>query len=94
MDWPFDDPPNVITITSWKILRGEDWIDFVSHDADDGGWQFHGHSGPTSMAEAAVVGLKTIVEHDSSVCELHDLPLGWVATRETQAGPWVRNPND
>lgn len=90
MDWKFEDPKNVAVITSRGIMQAGDWIAFVSHDEDDGGWQFHGEH-PTQEADAAVVALQSIVALDSSVQELADLPLGWHAWRETKDGAWQRS---
>lgn len=89
-NWPFADPPNVAVFTSKKILAGDDWIYYVSHDEDDGAWQFHPKSGPTSESEAAVAGLSTMLALDASIAELADLPLGWCAWRDIPEAPWQR----
>ena len=39
-DWPFSDPPNVAVFTTGQVVRGERAVLYVSHDADDGAWQF------------------------------------------------------
>ena len=88
--WLFQDPPNVAVFTSWRILRGESWIHYVSHDEADGAWQFHPYTGPTPESEAALVALKTIVQLDSSIAVLSDLPEGWCAWRDTPDGEWIR----
>ena len=92
-DWPFDDPPNVAVFTTMRIVRDGAWIEYVSHDADDGTWQFHtpGPAPPTTE-EAAVVGLLEIVHLDASICELVDPPLGWRAWRESKVAVWRRAP--
>lgn len=38
--WLFEDPPNVAVITSNQVLQGNPIL-YVSHDEDDGCWQFH-----------------------------------------------------
>ncbi len=88
--WAFADPPNVAVFTSERILRGEDWIHYASHDADDGAWQFHPSGGITPEHEAAVVALHTIVDLDPSVNALADLPLGWHAWRPDRDAAWQR----
>jgi hypothetical protein len=90
LDWKFQDPPNVAVITNKRIIKSQDWIAHVSHDEDDGGWQFHGR-GPLNEQDAAVVSLRSIVELDPSVAELADLPLGWSASRESPDSPWHRS---
>lgn len=90
-EWKFADPPNVAVITTRKVLSGEDWIALVTHEADDGAWQFlNSQSEPLTEADASVVGLSEIVELDTSVMELADLPLGWCAWRDSPASPWQR----
>ncbi len=89
--WLFDDPPNVATITVRQILDGTRPVLLVVHDADDSCWQFLTGE-PFEVADGMVVGLKTMVEHDPSLAELADLPLGWRAWREQPGGPWQRVP--
>jgi hypothetical protein len=80
----------VITVKS--IARREDWIAYVSHDEDDGSWQFHTNSPePPSEADAAVVSLASIVEMDPTIPMLADLPLGWQAVRSDISAPWHRS---
>ena len=89
--WPFSDPPNLAVIVNWEILRGEAWIAYVSHDEDDGGWQFHTNDpGPPKESDAAVVGLSEMLDRDATLADLADLPLGWRAWRETPTSPWHR----
>jgi len=89
VDWIFDEPKNVATITTRQILREGQPILLVSHAADDGTWQFL-TGGPFSTEDALLVALHEIVKHDPTVCELADLPLGWVAHRESVGSPWHR----
>jgi hypothetical protein len=87
--WPFADAPNTTTITTIHVLDGSQPIVLVSHDADDGIWQFL--CGTTNDPhEGRVVGLDCIVDLDPSVAELADLPLGWRAWREHREAPWCR----
>ena len=92
-DWRFDDPPNTASFTTkfvfegWPILR-------VYHDYA-GGWQFHGSPDhPTTADIGRVVSLRGIVDQDSSIAQLHDLPWGWRATRSSPNAPWVREKNN
>lgn len=87
--WPFADPPNVAVFTSKQIVAGREWIYYVSHDEDDGAWQFHAKRGPASEGDTAVVGLATIVEMDPSVEQVADLPVGWCAWREEREAACV-----
>ncbi|HYX72451.1 MAG TPA: hypothetical protein VE732_06755 [Nitrososphaera sp.] len=86
-DWPFDDPPSVAVITTTHIIRAGKPILLVSHDEDDGSWQFL-PGDEISEDDAMVVGLGEILEIDSSLASLANLPLGWSATRKTKDSVW------
>ena len=89
--WPFEDPPNVAVFVNRKIMEGEEWIAYVTHDADDGAWQFRTREAdPPDEADAMLVALRSIVRLDESVTELADLPLGWHAWRASKSAPWQR----
>jgi hypothetical protein len=75
-----------------RILDEKDWVHYVTHDQDDGAWQFHPVRGPASMQEAAVVSLKRMLEIEPRIEELADLPLGWHAWRDNQNASWTRAP--
>ena len=91
-DWPFDDPPNVITITTRQVLEENQPILLVTHDEDDGCWQvLCGMSDDPD--DGRVVGLDCMYNIDPSIGELADLPLGWRAKRESPTLPWIREPN-
>ena len=93
-DWPFQDPPNTAVFVSERITTEREWVYYVTHDAEDGAWQFHPHSGPTPMEEVKVVGLGRVLEIEPRVAELADLPLGWHAWRESHEADWQRAPMD
>jgi len=90
-DWPFTDPPNVATITVRQIIHGGEPILLVLRDAEDGSWQFL-TGVPFEIADGMVVSLRSVVERDSSLAELADLPLGWQAWRQQQDSRWERVP--
>lgn len=90
-DWPFDDTPNTACITTVHVMEGRRPILLVTHDGDDGGFQFL--CGTTNNSDdARVVGLSTILNLDPSVAEVADLPPGWRAWREDVGSPWQRAP--
>jgi hypothetical protein len=90
MSWPFNDPPNVAVFTSARILNGDEWVYYVSHDADDGAWQLHPYSGRTPLEEVKVVSLRSMIDLEPRLVELANLPLGWCAWREERGGEWER----
>ncbi|RKR38352.1 hypothetical protein [Paraburkholderia sp. BL17N1] len=76
--WVFNDPPNVAVIANRSVVFEQDWIAYVSHDNEDGGWQFHGsRSGQMQEGDAVAASLLNIVELDVTVQALSDLPRGW-----------------
>ena len=86
--WPFRDPPNTASITTRQVLEGAPILR-VTHDADDGGYQFL--CGTTvDPADARIVGLGRMFGRDPSLGELADLPEGWQAWRAAPGRPWKR----
>jgi hypothetical protein len=90
-DWPFADPENLAVFTLKRIVRGESPILRVTHDEEDGGWQFLDR-GEVAVEEASLVSLRQMTRIDPSILELADLPLGWVAERIGPGEPWQRAP--
>ena len=75
--------------TTKGVMSGTDPITCVFHDLDDETWEFHGpqESDPNDLA---YVCLRCIIDKDPSVNDLHDLPIGWCAWRESATAPWIR----
>ena len=91
--WPFDDLPNVVTLTLRRIMHGQAPIRYVTHDADDGMWQFLDGEAARED-EVMLVGLAEILARDPTIAELADLPLGWWANRTSTQAPWQRGPDE
>lgn len=87
-DFPFYDAPNVATIICCHILDDGKPILYVSHDEDDGMWQFLCGSAHET-AEARLVSLKSVFDLDHSVGVLKDMPCGCYAERKTQKDNWI-----
>jgi len=91
MNWPFPDNPDVVVFTSKNVIENGDWIHYVSHDEEDGAWQFHGINGvPETESDARIVLLRNMLKADSSLSAIADLPVGWFAWRDSADGPWKR----
>ncbi len=93
--WKFSDPPHTGAFTTKRIAAGKEPVTYVSHDLDDGSWQFHGPS--ESLAEdACILCLHHFVDQDPTIAELKDLPGGWIARRDSTSEPWIRevHPNE
>ena len=85
--FPFNDVENVATITCCHVMKEGKPILHVSHDADDGMWQFLCGEEHTT-ADAMVVALRTVYETDPSVAAIANLPYGGKADRESADAPW------
>ncbi len=91
--WPFgDEPRNVAVFTTRQVLEGRPVVR-VSHDADDGAWQFLCDSPERPIADARIVALEEALRRDPTLAEVADLPLGWGAWRARPGAPWQRAPN-
>lgn len=88
--WPFADPENVAILTLRDITEGKTLILFVTHDEEDGMWQFLDGRDNPDPTDAVLVCLMHVFGLDPSVGELADLPCGWRAWRDAPNQPWQR----
>lgn len=88
-DWPFADPQNVAVFTRKQVMRHGQPIVYVTHDEEDGAWQFHS-DGDCSDEDAMIVALSSVLRLDPTIAELADLPFGWTAWRPNADAPWQR----
>ncbi len=87
--WKFSDPPTRAAFLSQAVFNGSERITYVSHDEEDGAWQFLGES--MSGDQPPVVScLSHSIDNDQTLEELADLPLGWWAEREDAQHSWMR----
>lgn len=87
MEFPFSDAPNTAVITCSHVLEDNKPILYVSHDEEDGMWQFlcgkqHDES------EARIVSLYSIFMRDNSIAELAEMPYGYFAERQNKDESW------
>ncbi len=73
IDWPFADPRNVAVVTVKNIMNGVAPILRVTHDLDDGAWQFLEWVTP-DIDDAAIMSLEEMTISDPTNLELVDLP--------------------
>ena len=87
MKFPFDDAPNTMTFICSHILENGENILYVSHDEDDGMWQFLcGNS--HEIIDAKLVALEEVFALDNSISKIADMPCGYVATRKNVTSKW------
>jgi len=89
MTWKFLQPRNLAVITVDRVIAGGNPVLYVSHDEDDGGWQFL-DGAAVAVADARIAALGELVDSDPTLAELADLPEGFVASRITKGDTWVR----
>lgn len=77
-------------ITDVRILDDQDSVHYVTHDEEDGTWQFHPYGGPATMQNATVISLAHMLKIEPRLAELADLPMGWHAWRDSRSAPWAR----
>jgi hypothetical protein len=92
-DWRFPDPPHTLVYLSEAVHSGSEPITYVTHDAEDGAWQFLGNS-MASGGKPVISCFHHPVDRDPSLRELADLPLGWWAERVEPGKPWVRHQHE
>jgi uncharacterized protein DUF4262 len=88
-NWKFPNDPHTRAFVSETVNNGTEAVTYVSHDAEDGAWQFLGES----MADGGgpvISCLHHPIDRDPSLAELADLPLGWFAERDRVGDPWIR----
>ena len=91
--WPFKDPKKLMVITSKQVVHERNPILYVTHDLEDGMWQFHDGS-DVSEDDAMILTLEEVVGIDSSLQMLADLPLGWCAWRRSQDEAWTKQKHE
>jgi hypothetical protein len=88
-NWKFPDDPHTGVFLSETVHKGTEPVTFVSHNAEDGAWQFLGDS--MSDGGGPVIScFHHPIDQDPSLAELADLPLGWYAERNSVGETWIR----
>ena len=88
-NWKFTEDPHARVFLSETVHSGTEPVTYVSHDAEDGAWQFLGDS--MSDGGGPVIScFHHPIDCDPTLAELADLPLGWYAERRGVGEPWTR----
>jgi Domain of unknown function (DUF4262) len=88
-NWKFSDPPHTRVFLSETVHKEGEPVTYVSHDENDGAWQFLGDS--MSDGGGPVVScLHHPIDRDPTLAELADLPQGWYARRAKVGEIWMR----
>jgi hypothetical protein len=92
-NWKFPNPPHTRVFVSDAVSSGAERVTYVSHDLEDGAWQFLGDS-MSGGREPVLLCLHHPIDNDPTLVELADLPLGWYAERAKPGDPWIRQPHE
>ena len=90
MRFPFCEVPETAAITCCHVLNDKKSILYVSHDEEDGMWQFlcgRQHE----IEDARLVSLKSVFDMDNTVGKLFDMSCGCHAERASIKDDWVIN---
>jgi hypothetical protein len=88
----FDELLSTTVFTTRRVTELSYPVLVVSHDAEDGAWQFL--CGTTNDPKDGVTeSLASMVGRHPELEELADLPRGWIAWREDETHEWVREPH-
>ena len=80
---------NTAVFTTKFVLQDKKTITLVSHETEDGAWQFFSDDFFDNFEDVVkIVGLSEIFELDSSLIELLDMPAGYSATRKGKHDKW------
>lgn len=78
---------NIYVFTTKYVIKKGSTIVRVLHD-EDGDWQFLGDEGNLQEKDAMVVSLGEIIEHDTTLSEIMNLPKGKQALRNNIEDNW------
>lgn len=91
----FKDGLNTAVFTTKFVVQDKKEITYVYHYLEDGVWQFSSDDNFDKYEDLAMIlSLDEIIQHDKSILEIADLPLGFVAKRKTETDNWTITKNE
>lgn len=85
----FKDSLNTAVFATKFVIVDKKDITLVRHESEDGAWTFFSNDEYENYeAVAKVVGLGQIIEIDSTILEIADLPKGYYASRKSRKDTW------
>jgi len=86
----FKEPFDTAVFTTKFVLDDKKDITYVTHESDDGAWQFFSDDEFSDFEKVAkVVGLGEMLEKDKTVLELADMPVAHYAYRKNISDEWT-----
>lgn len=87
MTFAFKDAPDTACIICQHVLDRKNSITFISHDEEDGMWQFL-CSEDHNLENVRLISLAEAFQIDGSIGQVADLPRGFVMERTEPKGRW------
>ncbi len=86
----FAEPLSTAVFTTKFVIEDKNPITYVSHDSEDGSWQFFSDDEFEDFEKVAkIVGLGEIIELDKTILQLADMPEGYIAYRKNKDDKWI-----
>ena len=86
--YKFQDAENTVCFVCDHVLNKERPILNVTHDIEDGIWQFMCGQHDHDESNAKIISLKQATEIDNTINDLYEMPLGVGAERESISDKW------
>ena len=84
----FKEAENTTCFTCKCVLDEQQPVLYVTHDNDDGSWQFLCGKPSHEANDGRIISLLAIVQIDQSLNALYEMPLGVGAEREAIGKEW------
>ena len=85
----FEDSLNTAVFATKFIIVDKKDITIVRHEPEDGRWTFFSNDKYENYEEVAkAVALGQIIEIDSTILQIADLPKGYYASRKSKQDKW------
>ena len=86
----YKEADSTAVFTTKFVITDKKDITFVTHEKEDGAWQFFSNDHFDNFEDVAkVVGLGEILKIDNTLLDLGDLPEGFSAQRKFKGDKWV-----
>jgi len=84
----FEEPENTACIACKHVVEESAPILHVTHDEDDGMWQFMCGAESHETEDGMVITLMNAVRLDPTINDLYEMPMGVGAERECKGSQW------
>ena len=86
----FNASNNTAVFTTRFVLHDKKEITYVTHEKEDGAWQFFSNDNFDYFEDVAkIVALGEILKIDNTLLDLADLPEGFSAQRKFKGDKWI-----